>query len=187
MQLLMCKNNISPLKAIYNIYVKNKLQQLKKVKLWRLQWQIDLLMTPHRRLHSSPAFSSYMSGTKKKKQALESPVADRYISTRGRYLSQYVHKGQIANLFVEDDVDKGVVHCRGFWKTGRYGRQSQVKWCPTIIDGPQSKNGVRQPAHQEAKYHDHDHPGHLLLCLLGGRRLSLGLRCLQRKLGQDKS
>lgn len=36
MQLLMCKNNISPLKAIY-IYVKNKLQQLKKVKLWRLQ------------------------------------------------------------------------------------------------------------------------------------------------------
>lgn len=37
MQLLMCMNNISPLKAIYIIYVKNKLGQLKKVKLWRLQ------------------------------------------------------------------------------------------------------------------------------------------------------
>lgn len=68
MQLLMCMNNISPLKAIYNIYVKNKLHQLKKVKLWRLRWRIDLLMIPHHRLHSSPAISSYMSGTKKKKQ-----------------------------------------------------------------------------------------------------------------------
>lgn len=35
MELLTCKNNISPLKVIYNVYVRNKLQQLKKVKLWR--------------------------------------------------------------------------------------------------------------------------------------------------------
>lgn len=68
MQLLMCNNNISPLKAIYNIYVKKKLQQLKKVKLWRLQWRMYLLMTPRRRLHSSPVIFSYMSGTKKKKK-----------------------------------------------------------------------------------------------------------------------
>lgn len=98
-----------------------------------------------------------------------------------------MHKGHITNLFIEDDVNNGVVHCRGFWKTGRYARQSQVKWCPTIIDDPQSKRGIRQPAHQEAQYHDHDHPGHLPLCLLGGRRLSLGLCCLWRKIASDKS
>ena len=85
---------------------------------------------------------------------------------------------QLADLFIEENVDNWVVDCRGLGKDGWYWCKSQVESLSAVIHDPQRKNGVRCPAHQEAQHHDDHHPGHLPLCLLGGGRLSLGLCCL---------
>lgn len=85
------------------------------------------------------------------------------------------------HLFIEEDVNKRVVDCGGFGEAGGYGGQSQVKWLPSVVYNPKSKGGIRHPTHQEAQHHDNHHPGHLLLCLLGGGRLSLSLCCLLRE------
>lgn len=90
----------------------------------------------------------------------------------------------LTHLFIEENIDYWVVDCRGLWEAGRYGGQSQVEWLPTVIHNPNSKGGVRQPAHQEAHHHEDHHPGHLFLCFLGGGRLSLCLRCLMRRRGE---
>lgn len=93
----------------------------------------------------------------------------------------YTAASRCTHLFIKQDVDDWVVHSRGLWEHCRYGGKSQVKSLPAVVDHPKSEGGVRQPADQESHHHDHNHPGHLPLSLLGGGGLGLSFCCLAKE------
>lgn len=76
-------------------------------------------------------------------------------------------------LFVEQDVDDGVVEGGALGEEGRRRHEHGAELDPLVGKDVPGHAGVGHPAHQEGDDHDDHHAGHLPLRPLGGLRLLL--------------
>lgn len=85
-------------------------------------------------------------------------------------------------LFVEQDVDDGVVQGGALGEKSRRRHEHGPELNPLVGENVQGHAGVGHPAHQEGDDHDNHHAGDLPLRPLGGLRLLL-LGCSLKEAG----